>query len=87
LLFFALLLIAHILIFWKIVNTLAPSSDKNKTFKPKKKVPKDRKKQIELHKHAKKTLGSGNLRAAVVLPASEELDEWLAANSMFLRVK
>ena len=29
----------------------------------------------------RKTLGSGNMRAAVALPPGEDLNEWLAANS------
>ena len=34
-----------------------------------------------MHKHAKATLGSGNLKAAVQLPPKEDMDEWLAVNS------
>mmetsp|Transcript_1822 Transcript_1822/g.2614 ORF Transcript_1822/g.2614 Transcript_1822/m.2614 type:complete len:224 (-) Transcript_1822:56-727(-) len=56
--------------------------DKNKTFRQKKRIPKGREKQIELHKHAKATLGSGNLRAAVTLPDNEDINEWLAANTV-----
>ncbi|MDP2434253.1 MAG: Mob1/phocein family protein [archaeon] len=37
---------------------------------------------MAMHKHAKATLGSGNLRQAVVLPPGEEIDEWLAANTV-----
>jgi hypothetical protein len=32
------------------------------------------------------TLGSGNLRLAVTLPEGEDLNEWLAVNSMFAPV-
>lgn len=32
-------------------------------------------------RYADATLGSGNLRAAVVLPEGEDLNEWLAVNS------
>jgi MOB kinase activator 1 len=56
------------------------SQDKNKTFKPKKSFSKGTK-RYELHKHAKATLGSGNLRQAVVLPEREDINEWLAVNS------
>ncbi len=41
--------------------------DKNKTFRPKKQLSKGTK-RYELHKHAKATLGSGDLRSAVALP-------------------
>uniref|UniRef100_A0A7S4U8T7 Uncharacterized protein n=1 Tax=Paramoeba aestuarina TaxID=180227 RepID=A0A7S4U8T7_9EUKA len=54
---------------------------KNKTFRPKKKIPKDTK-QYELHQYAKATLGSGNLKAAVQLPPKEDQDEWLAVNTV-----
>ena len=32
-------------------------------------------------KHAAVTLGSGNLRMAVMLPEGEDLQEWVAVNS------
>jgi hypothetical protein len=32
-------------------------------------------------KHAAATLGSGNLRLAVMLPEGEDLNEWVAVNS------
>lgn len=32
-------------------------------------------------RYAEATLGSGNLRMAVVLPEDEDLNEWLAVNS------
>jgi MOB kinase activator 1 len=35
-------------------------------------------------RYAETTLGSGNLRLAVTLPEGEDLNEWLAANSMLL---
>ncbi|RIB14969.1 MOB kinase activator 1A [Gigaspora rosea] len=53
---------------------------KAKTFKPKKNVP-EGSKQHQLQKYAEATLGSGNLRLAVVLPDGEILDEWLAVNT------
>ena len=34
-----------------------------------------------MHKHAKATLGSGNLKEAVSLPSNEDPNEWLAVNS------
>jgi MOB kinase activator 1 len=37
-----------------------------------------------LKRYAEATLGSGNLRQAVVLPEGEDLDEWLAVNSEYL---
>jgi MOB kinase activator 1 len=55
--------------------------DKNKTFRPKKKLEKGTK-RYDLHKIAKETLGSGDLRAAVVLPPGEDLQEWLAVNTL-----
>jgi len=53
--------------------------DRNKTFKPKKAYEKGTK-RYELHKHAKATLGMGNLKEAVRLPKGEDLHEWLAVN-------
>lgn len=35
-------------------------------------------------KHAAATLGSGNLRLAVLLPEGEDLNEWVAVNSKYL---
>jgi len=53
--------------------------DKNDTFK--KKHAKDSK-RYELHKYAKNTLGSGNLQEAVRLPKGEDINEWLATNTI-----
>lgn len=36
-------------------------------------------------KHAAATLGSGNLRLAVMLPEGEDLNEWVAVNSKYLK--
>ncbi|CAB4374266.1 Mob1/phocein [Rhizophagus irregularis] len=55
-------------------------TSKNKTFKPKKKVPEGTK-QYQLKQFAEATLGSGNLKLAVVLPEGEDLNEWLAVNT------
>ena len=54
----------------------------NKTFKPKKNIPEGTH-QYDLMKHAAATLGSGNLRLAVMLPEGEDLNEWVAVNSKF----
>ena len=53
-----------------------------KTFKPKKNIPEGTH-QHDLMKHAAATLGSGNLRLAVVLPEGEDLNEWVAVNSKY----
>src|SRR3954454_11262552 len=50
-------------------------TSKGKTFKPKKKVPEGTK-QYQLKQYAEATLGSGNLKLAVVLPEGEDLNEW-----------
>lgn len=39
-------------------------------------------KRSTLSQYTKRTLGSGNLRAAVTLPDNEEATEWLAANTV-----
>ncbi len=62
------------------VLSVCSSSDKNKTFKPLKNHPKNGKRH-KLSEYAKATLGSGNMRSAVVLPKGEDLCEWLAVNS------
>jgi len=56
-------------------------SPKNKTFKPLKAHAKDGKRQ-KLSDYAKATLGSGNMRSAVVLPKGEDVNEWLAVNTV-----
>jgi MOB kinase activator 1 len=63
--------------------TNSPNSNKNKTFKPKKNIPEGTK-QYQLKKYAEATLGSGNLRLAVMLPEGEDFNEWLAVNSKSL---
>ena len=62
--------------------TLPSGSRSNKTFKPKKHIPEGTH-QYDLMKHAAVTLGSGNLRQAVMLPDGEDLNEWVAVNSMY----
>ncbi|XP_010223133.1 PREDICTED: deoxycytidine kinase, partial [Tinamus guttatus] len=56
-------------------------SRSSKTFKPKKNIP-EGSHQYELLKHAEATLGSGNLRMAVMLPEGEDLNEWVAVNTL-----
>ncbi|XP_022654249.1 MOB kinase activator 1B isoform X2 [Varroa destructor] len=53
----------------------------SKTFKPKKHIPEGTH-QYELMKQAAATLGSGNLRLAVMLPEGEDLNEWVAVNTV-----
>ena len=55
-------------------------SDSNKTFRPKKAHKSG--KRSELHSFAKATLGSGNMKEAVSLPADEDVNEWIAMNSI-----
>lgn len=63
-----------------ISSLLCSGSRSSKTFKPKKNIP-EGSHQYELLKHAEATLGSGNLRMAVMLPEGEDLNEWVAVNS------
>jgi len=56
-------------------------SDKSKTLKERKHFKKGTK-RYELHKKAKETLGSGDIRSAVSLPEGEDLNEWLATNTV-----
>jgi len=53
----------------------------NKTFKPLKSHGASGKRH-KLSEFAKATLGSGNMRSAVVLPKGEDLNEWLAVNTV-----
>jgi len=55
-------------------------SNKN-TFRPKKRFAQGTR-RWELHKHAKATLGGGNLKVAVALPDKEDPNEWLAVNTV-----
>jgi MOB kinase activator 1 len=56
-------------------------SKNQKTFRPKKNAPSGNK-GVQLKKHIDATLGSGNLRDAVRLPPGEDLNEWLAVNTV-----
>merc|ERR1711862_602680 len=63
-------------------NVVLGNSNKG-TFKPKKPKNIDKGgKGYHLLQHAKATLGSGNLKAAVQLPPEEDLNEWLAVNTV-----
>eukprot|EP00455_Lapot_gusevi_P013752 TRINITY_DN1677_c0_g2_i3.p1 TRINITY_DN1677_c0_g2~~TRINITY_DN1677_c0_g2_i3.p1 ORF type:complete len:245 (-),score=101.02 TRINITY_DN1677_c0_g2_i3:163-867(-) len=53
----------------------------NKTFKPVKNHDNNTN-RAKLHEYCKATLGSGNMRSAVVLPRGEDLNEWLAVNTV-----
>ncbi len=55
--------------------------DKGKTFRPKRNH-KVGTKRYELHKYAQATLGAGNLHDAVTLPDGEDVNEWLAVNTV-----
>ena len=58
----------------------------NKTFKPRKNIDASAASTQDLMKHAAATLGSGNLRLAVMLPEGEDINEWVAVNSKLLRL-
>lgn len=55
--------------------------DKAKTFRPRR-THRVGTKRYELHKYAQATLGTGNLYDAVTLPPGEDLNEWLAMNTV-----
>ncbi|CAD6898672.1 unnamed protein product [Tilletia laevis] len=57
------------------------SLSKTRTFKPKRNIAEGTK-QYQLKRYAEATLGSGNLRLAVILPEGEDLNEWLAVNTV-----
>jgi len=54
---------------------------KQKTVQRKQQIPEGTK-RYQLKKYADATLGSGNLRAAVTLPEGEDLNEWVAVNTV-----
>ncbi|KAE8796129.1 MOB kinase activator-like 1A [Hordeum vulgare] len=58
-----------------------PGTWNQKTFRPKKNAPSGNK-GVQLKKHIDATLGNGNLRDAVRLPPGEDLNEWLAVNTV-----
>ncbi|GAA5847594.1 hypothetical protein JCM3766R1_000803 [Sporobolomyces carnicolor] len=55
---------------------------KNRTFKPRRTLQDNSTRASQLKKYADATLGSGNLRLAVMLPEGEDLNEWLAVNTV-----
>ncbi|KAA8534778.1 hypothetical protein F0562_029780 [Nyssa sinensis] len=65
----------------KIMSLFGLGSRNQKTFRPKKSAPSGSK-GAQLQKHIDATLGSGNLREAVRLPPGEDLNEWLAVNTV-----
>lgn len=67
----------------ELVTFYYSGSRSNKTFKPKKNIPEGTH-QYDLMRHAAATLGSGNLRLAVMLPEGEDLNEWVAVNSEWI---
>ena len=66
-------------------NKMPPSAvagiDKTKSFKQKKKIAKGTQ-GYRLKQIARMTLGSGDMQLAVELPAGEDLNEWLAVNTI-----
>lgn len=54
--------------------------DRNKTFKPIKNHPTNQ--SLKLSQYAKETLGSGNMKEAVKLPVGEDINDWLAVNTV-----
>ncbi|QCE13568.1 maintenance of ploidy protein MOB1 [Vigna unguiculata] len=61
--------------------TMSAGPKNQKTFRPKKSAPSGSK-GAQLQKHIDATLGSGNLREAVKLPPGEDINEWLAVNTV-----
>lgn len=53
----------------------------SKTFKPQRGIP-EGSTQEKLQQYIEKTLGSGNLHQAVKLPPGEDLNEWVAVNTV-----
>ncbi len=58
------------------------SGKNNKTFRPTNNKNKENKSRNNLSEYAKATLGTGNMKSAVALPAGEDLNEWLAVNTV-----
>ncbi|KAJ6923148.1 MOB kinase activator-like 1A isoform X1 [Populus alba x Populus x berolinensis] len=77
----------HVSVFVSILVTIHTmslfglGSRNQKTFRPKKNAPSGSK-GAQLQKHIDATLGSGNLREAVRLPPGEDINEWLAVNTV-----
>ncbi|PWZ46088.1 MOB kinase activator-like 1A, partial [Zea mays] len=64
-----------------LISVFCSSGRNQKTFRPKKSAPSGSK-GAQLRKHIDATLGSGNLREAVRLPPGEDINEWLAVNTV-----
>ncbi|CAD6202194.1 unnamed protein product [Miscanthus lutarioriparius] len=64
-----------------LISAFYSSGRNQKTFRPKKSAPSGSK-GAQLRKHIDATLGSGNLREAVRLPPGEDINEWLAVNTV-----
>lgn len=63
------------------MNFLWAKDKVSKTFKPQRNIPEGTT-QWNLQQNMMKTLGSGNLRLAVTLPEGEDLNEWIAVNTV-----
>ncbi|RCV44379.1 hypothetical protein SETIT_9G368800v2 [Setaria italica] len=63
------------------MSFFARSSKNQRTFRPKKSGPSGSK-GMQLRRHIDNTLGQGDLREAVRLPIGEDLNEWLAVNTV-----
>ena len=66
---------------YNIFHSCNSGNKSNKTFKPRKNIDASAASTQDLMKHAAATLGSGNLRLAVMLPEGEDINEWVAVNS------
>lgn len=76
------MLYAHLLFDLYLTLVCSKKNGSAKTTRGSKKYPADASKQHQLKKLSEATLGSGNLRAAVTLPEGEDLNEWIAVNSV-----
>ncbi|TVU46595.1 hypothetical protein EJB05_06138, partial [Eragrostis curvula] len=65
----------------KNMSFFGRGSRNQRTFRPKKSATSGNK-GMQLKRHIDATLGSGNLREAVRLPIGEDLNEWLAVNTV-----
>jgi len=63
------------------MSFLFKNAAKSNTFKPQRHI-QEGTKQYYLQQNMMKTLGSGNLRLAVTLPEGEDLNEWIAVNTV-----
>jgi len=62
---------------------MASFFNRNKTFKPMKSHKGDKRSQLsQFSQKTLATLGSGSMEAAVKLPKGEDLNEWLAVNTV-----